>query len=324
MNSKRRALLRLSSLGVMACTSVARAQSAWPSRPVRIVVPFPPGQGTDVAMRQLAEPLGRALGQTVFVDNRPGASARLGMESLARAPSDGYTLGVGTAGTHTINPALYPKLSYDPEADFEPITLTGLLPLRIAAHPAFAATTIPQLAAAARARPNAIDVVVPALPQRIALELLRQMGGVQLHPVSYRGSSQAINDVLGGQVPLVIDSVAALRGHVAAGRLRAIAVTSARSTDAMPGVRSVAEQGITGYEITPWNALFAPKGTPTAIIDRVGAEVRRILDQPETRQRLGALGFEIATSTPAQLADRVRSERERWAQVIKANRIEAD
>jgi tripartite-type tricarboxylate transporter receptor subunit TctC len=297
---------------------------AWPTKPVRIIVPFPGGQGTDVATRHLAEQLTKALGQNFYIENRPGASARLGPELLAKAAPDGYTLGIGTAGTHTINPNVIPNLGYDPEKDFEPISLTGMLPLMIAAHPSFAPNTIPELIAAAKAKPDTINVALPALPQRIAFEMLRAQGPAPLFAIPYKGSATALPEVMSGQVPLIVDSITALKPHVDSGRLKAIAVTSLASTGVMPGVKSVAEQGIAGYELTAWNAFFAPRGTPPAIVNLLATELRKILARPETKQHLGALGFEIVGSTPQQLADTVRVEREKWGRIIKAANIQAE
>lgn len=299
------------------------AQS-YPTKPVRIIVPFPAGQGTDVATRHLAEQLTKALGQNFYVENKPGAGARVGIELLAKAAPDGYSLGIGTAGTHTINPNVYPTLGYDPEKDFEPISLTGMLPLMIAAHPSFGPGSITELVAAAKAKPDTLNVALPALPQRIAFELLRSQAGAPLFGVPYKGTATALPEVMGGQVPLIVDSLTALKPHVQSGKLKALAVTSLKSTDLMPGVKSVAEQGVPGYELTAWNAFFAPKGTPAPILAQLNTEIRRILQQPETRQRLAALGFEIVGSTPQQLADTVRTEREKWGRIVRANNIQAE
>lgn len=301
-----------------------RAEGRYPERAVRVIVPFPAGQGTDVATRHITEQLSKALGQNFYVDNRPGAAARVGIEQLAAAKNDGYTLGVGTSGTQTINPNLYPTLGYDPEKDFEPITFTGKLPLMIAANPSFPASTIPELIAAARAKPDTLNVALPALPQRIAFELLRSQGGAPLYAVPYKGSASALPEVIGGQVPLIVDSVPALKPHIDAGRLKAIAVTSRTAVDVMPGVASIAEQGIAGYELTAWNAFLAPKGTPASIVALLNTEIRKILAQPETRRRLSALGFEVVGSTPDELAEVVRVERARWAKVIRDAGIRAD
>ncbi len=297
---------------------------AWPTKPVRIIVPFPAGQGTDVATRHLAEQLTKSLGQNFYIENRPGASARVGIELLAKAAPDGYTLGIGTAGTQTINPHVIANLAYDPEKDFEPVMLTGMLPLMFAAHPGFPANSISELVAAAKARPNTINVALPALPQRIAFEMLRQQGSVPLFGVPYKGSATALPEVMSAQVPVIVDSITALKAHVDSGKLKALGVTSLKPTELMPGVKTVAEQGVPGFELTAWNAVLAPKGTPRNVIDTLHAELKRILQQPQTRQRLASLGFEIVASTPQQLADTVRVEREKWGRIIKANNIQAE
>ena len=322
MNLERRTLV-LAAVATLMPGSRVWAQ-AYPSKPIRVIVPFPPGQGTDVGTRFLAERLGRALGRNLVVENRPGAGASIGTEALAKSAPDGYTLGIGTAGTHTMNPSLYPSLGYDPEKDFEPISLTGLLPLMIAAHPSFAPNTIAELIAAAKAKPDTLNVALPAPPQRVAFELLRLQGGAPLFGIPYKGSASALPEVMSGQVPLIVDSITALRPHINSGRLKALAVTSLNSTDLLPGVKSVAEQGLPGFELTAWNAFFAPKGTPAAIVSRLNTEIRKVLADPETRARLMALGFEVAGSTPEELAERVRSERDKWSRIIRAARITAD
>lgn len=322
MNRERRTLV-LAAAATLMPDSRVWAQ-AYPSKPIRVIVPFPPGQGTDVGTRFLAERLGRALGRNLVVENRPGAGASIGTEALAKSAPDGYTLGIGTAGTHTMNPSLYPSLGYDPEKDFEPISLTGLLPLMIAAHPSFAPNTIAELIAAAKAKPDTLNVALPAPPQRVAFELLRLQGGAPLFGIPYKGSASALPEVMSGQVPLIVDSITALRPHINSGRLKALAVTSLNSTDLLPGVKSVAEQGLPGFELTAWNAFFAPKGTPAAIVSRLNTEIRKVLADPETRAHLMALGFEVAGSTPEELAERVRSERDKWSRIIRAARITAD
>jgi len=307
----------------LALPSAAQAQG-YPGKPVRVIVPFPPGQGTDVATRHLAEKLTRALGQNFYVENRPGAGGSVGMEALAKSAPDGYTLGIGTSGTQTMNPTLFPSVAYDPEKDFEPITLTGMLPLMIAAHPSFVPSSVKELIAAAKANPDRLNVAVPAPPQRIVLELLRQQASAPLFAVPYKGSATALPEVLSGQVPLIIDSITALRPSVDAGKLKALAVTSLKSSDLMPGVKSIAEQGVDGFELTAWNALLAPKGTPAVIVNLLNAEVRKVLAQPDTRQRLTALGFEVAGSTPRELAERIHIEREKWSRIIRTANIHAD
>lgn len=308
----------------LAITPATVLAQAYPSKPVRIIVPFPPGQGTDVATRFLAERLTRALGHNFLIENRPGAAASLGTEALAKANPDGYTLGIGTSGTHTMNPGLLPNLGYDPDKDFEPIILTGMLPLMLAAAPSFPANSVQEVIALAKAKPDTINVALPAAPQRIAFELFRQQAGAPLFGVPYKGSATALPEVMSGQVPLIIDSITALRAQVNAGKLKALAVTSPHSSELMPGVKSVAEQGLPGFELTAWNAFFAPKGTPQAIVMLLNAEVRKILAEPETRQRLMALGIEVAGGSPQELAERVRNEREKWSRIIRAAKITAD
>jgi tripartite-type tricarboxylate transporter receptor subunit TctC len=296
----------------------------YPARPVRIIVPFPPGQGTDVATRYIAEQLGKALGQNFYVENRPGAGASIGTEAVARSAPDGYTLGIGTAATHTMNPYLDPSIGYDPEKDFEPITLTGMLPLMIASHPSFPPSSIQELTAAAKAKPDALNVAIPGPAHRIVFELFRQQGGAPLFAVAYKGSAAALPEVMSGQVPLVVDSITALRPHINAGRLKPLGVTSLKSTELLPGVKSIAEQGLPGFELTAWNAFFAPKGAPATVVTLVNTEVRKVLAQAETRQRLMALGFEVSGSTPQQLAELIRTEREKWSRVIRAANIKAE
>jgi tripartite-type tricarboxylate transporter receptor subunit TctC len=317
-----RAAFGLLALVTVACLPGVAGAQAYPAKPVRVIVPFPPGQGTDVATRYLMDKLTRALGRTFFVENKPGAGASLGVEVLAHAPPDGYTLGIATSGSQTMNPSLYPSVGYDPDQDFAPITLTGMLPLMIAANPAFPASSISELVAQAKARPDAINVAVPAPPQRIVLELLRQQAGAPLFAVPYKGSATALSDVLGGQVPVIVDSITALRPHVDAHKLKALAVSSAKSSELMPGVPSIAEQGFPGVELTAWNGLFAPKGTPAAIVSLLNSEMRKILADPQTRAHLLSLGFEATGSTPEELAERVRSDRAKWSRIIREAHIE--
>ena len=325
MKLARRALVAaLAASSTLALVAGGAVAQTYPTKPVKIIVPFPPGQGTDVATRFLAERLTKTLGHNFLIENRPGASASLGTEALARSNPDGYTLGIGTSGTHTMNPGLFPNLGYDPDKDFEPIILTGMLPLMVAAAPGFPANSIQELIALARAKPDTINVALPAAPQRIAFELLRQQGGAPLFGVPYKGSATALPEVMSGQVPLIIDSITALRPHVNAGKLKALAVTSPNGSELMPGVKSVAEQGLPGFELTAWNAFFAPKGTPQAVVMLINAEVSKILAEPETRQRLMALGIEVAGGTPQELAARVRNEREKWSRIIRSANIKAD
>jgi tripartite-type tricarboxylate transporter receptor subunit TctC len=316
----RRVLVVLAAL--LAASPVA-AQT-YPNKPVRLVVPYQAGQGTDVAARLIAERLGTALGQQVFVDNKPGAGGNLGTEVAARSPNDGYTLLMGTVATQTMNEFLYPSTGYDSEKDFQPIILVGMLPMVISANPEFPAKTIPELIAAAKAQPDKINIALPSNTARIVYELLKAKTGGPLFGVPYKASATAMTETMGGQVPLIIDTATATRGHVQSGKLKALAITTLKSSELLPGVKSVAEQGVEGFEVTAWNALYAPRGTPKDVVDRLNAEVARILALPETRQRLLQLGFEPTTGTPDQLAAFEKQERAKWGPLIKAAGLKAD
>ena len=294
------------------------AAQTYPNKPVRMIVPYQAGQGTDVAARYVAERLGAALGQQVIVDNKPGAGGNIGTEAAAHAANDGYTLLMGTVATQTMNEFLYPSTGYDAAKDFAPVVLVGMLPMVIAANPSVAPSSIPELVAAAKAQPDKINVALPSTSARVVFEFFKEKSKAPLFGVPYKGSGTAMTEVMGGQVQLIVDTATALRGHVQSGKLKALAITTLKSGELMPGVKSVAEQGFPGFEVTAWNALYAPKGTPKAIVDRLNAEIARILAQPETRQRLLQIGFEPAGGSPEQLAAFEKRERAKWEPVIKA------
>jgi tripartite-type tricarboxylate transporter receptor subunit TctC len=303
--------------------AAAMAQT-YPTKTVRIIVPYQAGQGTDVMARYFAERLSKALGQTFYVDNKPGAGGNIGTEAGARSSPDGYTLTMGTNATHTMNEYLYASVGYDAEKDFAPIILVGMLPMVISANPSFPANSLTELIAAAKANPEKIDMALPSTSARIVFELLKERTGAPLFGVPYKGSATAMTEVVGGQVQLIIDTVTATRGHVAAGKLKALAITTLKNSELLPGVKSVAEQGVPGFEMTAWNAVYAPQGTPRPIIDLLNAEIAKILAQPETQQRLLQLGFEPAGGTPEQLAEFGRQERNKWAPLIKAADLKGD
>jgi tripartite-type tricarboxylate transporter receptor subunit TctC len=290
---------------------------------VRIIVAYPAGQGTDIATRHLADQLGRALGQNFLVENRPGAGGSVGTEATAKSPPDGYTLTMGTNASHAANEFMYPSIGYDAEKDFEPVILVGMLPMVVGANPSFAATNLRELVAAAKARPDTINVAVTSTTGRVTFEMLRA-AGAPLFAVPYRGSAPAIADLIGGQVPVMIDTITAMRPQVASGKVRALAITTAKASELLPGVPSAVEQGVAGFEIAGWNALFAPRGTPAPIVNLLNAELTKVLAQPETRQRLLQIGFEPVGGTPAQLAEFVRAERQKWGQIIRAAQIKAE
>jgi tripartite-type tricarboxylate transporter receptor subunit TctC len=298
-------------------SAVAQAQT-YPNKTVKIIVPYQAGQGTDVATRYFADQLTKALGQTFYVDNKPGAGGNIGTEAAAHSPADGYTLLMGTNGTQTMNEFLYASPGFDPAKDFTPIMLVGLLPMVVAANPSFAANSVAELVAAAKAKPDKVDVALPSTTARLVFELLKERTGAPLFGVPYKGSATAITEVMGGQVQTMVDTVTALRGHVTSGKLKALGITTLKPSELLPGVKPVAEQGVPGFETTGWIALYAPRGTPESTIAILSKELTRILAEPETRQRLLQIGLDPVGGTPASLAEFEKKERAKWGPVIKA------
>jgi tripartite-type tricarboxylate transporter receptor subunit TctC len=303
--------------------TAAQAQT-YPNKTVKIIVPYQAGQGTDVATRYFADQLTKALGQTFYVDNKPGAGGNIGTEAAAHSPADGYTLLMGTNGTQTMNEFLYASPGFDPGKDFTPIMLVGLLPMVVAANPSFAANSVAELVAAAKAKPDKVDVALPSTTARLVFELLKERTGAPLFGVPYKGSATAITEVMGGQVQTMIDTVTALRGHVTSGKLKALGITTLKPSDLLPGVKPVAEQGVPGFETTGWIALYAPRGTPESVIATLSKELTRILAEPETRQRLLQIGLDPMGGTPASLAEFEKKERAKWGPVIKAAGLKGD
>ncbi|MBN8990057.1 MAG: tripartite tricarboxylate transporter substrate binding protein [Rhizobiales bacterium] len=300
---------------VWSCASFAQN---YPSKPVRIIVPYQAGQGTDVVARYFADHLSRTTGQRFYIENKPGAGGNIGTEMAAHSEADGYTILMGTNATQTMNEFMYTSLGFAPDKDFAPIILVGKLPMLISASPSFKANSVAELVAAAKATPDKVDMALPSTTARIVFEFLKEKTGAPLFSVPYKGSATALTDVLGGQVPLIVDTVTALRSQIADGKLKALGITSLKSTELMPGVKSIAEQGVTGFEVTAWNAFYAPRDTPQPVIDLLNAELAKALALPETRKRLLELGFDPAGGTPAELAQFEKQERAKWGPIIKA------
>ncbi len=305
------------------CSAIVQAQD-YPVRPVRSSVAYQAGQGTDVATRFVAEQLSKAVGQSFFIENRAGAGGNVGTAEAARAAPDGYTLTMGTSGTQTMNPFLYASTGYDAEKAFEPIILVSRFPMVIAAGPSASFKSVTEVLAAARTDPKAADIAMPSTTARLVVELLKERTGIGLFGVPYKGSPAAATDVLGGQLPLLIDTISAAKPGLASGKLRALAVTSAKPSALLPGVPTVSEQGLSGFDVSAWNALYAPKGTPAAIITRLNAEVAKVLAQPDTQQRLLQLGHEPVGGTAAELAAFEKTEREKWGPIIRKAGLKAD
>jgi len=315
----RRKLLALAiGAPLFATAPLAQAQAAradYPNRPVKIMVAYPAGQSTDIATRYLANKLSLAMGQQFVVDNRGGASGNIGTALAARAAPDGYTLLMGTSGTHAMNPALYDNVGYDPEKDFDAIALTALIPFAISVGPNSNINSLPELIALARKEPDKINAAMPSVTAQLVLEMLKQRD-VPLFVVKFKGSGDAMTAVLGGHVQVLVDTVAATRTGL--GKIKPLAVTTAAPMASMPGVKTASEQGLPNFTVAAWNALVVPKGVPADIQAKLAAEMRKILDAPDTQKALADLGFERAPAyTPAELNAWIREERRSYAKTIQ-------
>ena len=309
-------------------TGASRAQGQWPTRPISYIVPFPAGGTTDVLGRLIGQKLGTALGQTIVIDNRGGAGGSLGSEIAARAAPDGYTLLGGTISSHAINVSLYPKLGYDPIKSFVPITLSGTNPVVLVVNQASPYKTLADVVAAAKAKkPLSSASAGSGTSQHLALELLKAKAGVDITHIPYKGSGPAIQDVIGGQVDMMFDTTVVAGPHIESGKLRALAVTSAKRVATMPNVPAVAESGIPGladYEVISWQAIFAPAATPKPIVDRLHIEIAKILNEPEMQERIAKLGMQGADMSTDQIAAFQKAEVAKWATVIKNANIKLE
>ena len=316
----RRAALMAVALGLgMALASPALAQ-AWPTKPVKLVVPYPPGGPTDIVARVIGQRLQAQTGQPFVVENRAGAGGNTGAEAVARSAPDGYTLLVATTA-HAINPSLFKSLGYQFSRDFAPISQLTSGPLVVVVNPALPAKTIGELIALAKADPGKLNFASSGNGQstHLAAELFNSMAGTQIKHVPYKGSAPALADTIGGQTQLMFDTMLSAMPHVRAGKLRALAVTSAKRSPAAPELPTVAEAGLPGFEAIAWNGLLAPAGTPRDVLAKVGAELRTAMDQPEVRERFEAQGFAAAYSTPEAFSAFIGAEIEKWGRVVKAS-----
>ena len=326
MQLSRRRFTLTATLG--AVTGSVFAQEKWPSKPITYIVPFPAGGTTDVLGRLITQKLGAMLGTTIVVDNRGGAGGSLGSEIAARAAPDGYTLLGGTISSHAINVSLYPKLGYDPIKSFAPIALIGTNPVVLVVNQASPYKTLADVVAAAKAKkPLNSASAGSGTSQHLALELLNAKAGIAITHIPYKGSGPAIQDVMGGQVDMMFDTTVVAGPHVASGKLRALAVTSAKRLASMPNVPTVAESGVPGladYEVISWQAVFAPAGTPRPIIDTLHTDIARILKEPDIQERIAKLGMQGADMTVEQFAAFQKAEVAKWAAVIKSANIKLE
>ena len=292
----------------------------YPNRPVKVIVPYPPGGPTDIVARVVFQQVSESTGQPFVIENRAGAGGNLGAEAAARSPADGYTLLVATTA-HAINVSLFKNLSYDVLKDFTPITLLTQGPLVLVAHPSFAASSVKDLIALAKAKPDALNFASSGNGQSTHLsgELFNTMAGIKLTHVPYKGSAPALNDVVAGQVPLMFDTMLSAMPFVKAGKLKALAVTSPQRSPAAPELPTVAESGLPGYEVFAWNGLLAPAGTPRAVIDRLGEELKKAMALPQVREKFSAQGFAASWETPDQFGSFLRTEVAKWTRTVKAS-----
>jgi tripartite-type tricarboxylate transporter receptor subunit TctC len=298
----------------------------FPAKPVRIIVAFPAGGGTDIAARIVAQNLSEFWGRQAIVENRAGASGVIGTEAAAKAAPDGYTLFMGTLGNFSVNQHLYPKMSVDPVRDFAPITQVVDVHFALLANPALAANSVAELIALARAKPGALSYASsgPGGAPHLAAELFKRMAGVDIVHIPYKGSGPSVQDVVAGQVPITFDSLLQALPQIREHRLKALAVLGKTRAAQLPEVPTVDESGLAGYELTNWFGLAAPAATPKEIIARLHADVVRVLQTPEVRNKLGAMAATVVGNTPEEFGERIRGDSAKWSRVIKDANIKLE
>ena len=313
-------------LALTTLVAAAAFAQAYPAKPIRMIVPFPPGGGNDIIARLVAQKLGSRLGQNVIVDNRAGANGIVGLSAVMQAAPDGYTLGIAAAGPMAVNPSLYDKLAYDPVKDFEPITNMVIYPLLLVTHPSVPAKTMPELLALARQKPGTLFFASPGSGNsgHLAGELLNSLAKVNTVHVPYKGQGPAVADLLAGQVQMLYSSIPSVLPLVQQGRLRAIAIGSAQRLSSMPAVPTIAESGVPGYEAYSWIGIVAPAGTPQPIITKLNQEIVQILKQKDVEAELLAQGAIAVADSPQHFGAYIKTEISKWGAVVKSANIKAD
>jgi len=312
-------------LVALATAGSAMAQ-AWPAKPIRIIVPYAPGGPFDEVARILSQRMNESWGQPVMVENRSGAGGSIAAELVARSAPDGYTLLHGNAGPITINPSLMRKVGYDPVRDFAPVSLLLTSAMVLVVHPSLPVRSVADLVRLARAHPGELNYASAGIGnlQHLGMESLQAMAGIRMNHVPYKGGAPAMLDLVAGQVSLMFDNIPTAIAQVRAGKVRALGVAQAKRTPAAPDIPTLAEAGFPGFEVTSWQGFLAPAGTPAAVVNRLNAEILRVLAQPDVRERLTAQGIEIVTSTPQELAAIIKRDAEIWAKVVKATGARID
>ena len=330
MNKPLSTVLRASVFSLLTLTFLCglpgTASAAFPDKPIRLIVPFPPGGAADVMARGMAQRLGSELGQQIVIDNRGGAGGTTAAEAAAKSPADGYTLFFGTMGTHAINAALYPKLRYDPLKDFSPISLTHTTPRVLEVGPSVPAKTVAELIALAKAKTGGLSYgsAGNGSSSHLSGALFELLAGVDMVHVPYKGSSPLLVDVLAGRVDMTFDSYTVYEEHIKAGKVRALGVTSAKRMAALPQVATIAELGLKGYDVSNWLGLFAPAGTPKEVVAALHAAVGKAMATPALRAQLTALGIEPAFNTPDEFTALIKAELPKWAEIVKKSGATAD
>ena len=322
MQPTRRLLLALA-VGTLATSAFAQA---WPAKPIRLVVPFPPGGGTDIIARETSQKVAAATGWTFVIDNKPGAGGNLGVDAVAKAPADGYTIVIGQTSNIAINPTLYAKMPYDSQKDLAPIVLLANAPLVMVTGMSTPYKTLADAVNAAKAKPGQVNFASPGngTVAHLTSELFQKAAGVKTQHVPYKGASQAMTDVISGTVDLYMSSVPTLLGHIKQGKVRALAVTSAQRVDELPEVPTINESGYKGFDAVTWFGLLAPAGTPKDVIARLNAEFNKALKLPELNKRLSDEGADPAGGTPEQFAALIKDDVPRWGKVVRESGAKID
>jgi tripartite-type tricarboxylate transporter receptor subunit TctC len=304
----------------------ALAQSNYPNKPIRLVVPFPPGGGTDILARVIGQKLSESLGQAVVVDNKPGAGGNIGVDAVAKSQPDGYTMVIGQTSNLAVNPTLYPKLPYDPIKDLAPISLVASAPLVMVVAAGSPLKSLDDVITAAKAKPGDVTFASPGsgTVAHLSGELLQQAANVKFQHIPYKGAAQALTDLMGGQVQLYMSSVPTALSQIKGGRIRPLVVTSTKRLADLPDVPTVAESGFKDFETSTWFGLLVRAGTPQTIISKLNSEVNRVLQMPEVREKFASEGAEVVSGTPQQFGDLMKQEIEKWGLVVKESGAKVD
>ena len=322
MQASRRFLL--AAIGSTFC--IGAFAQAWPSKPIKVIVPFPPGGGTDIIARETTQKVAAATGWTFVIDNKPGAGGNLGVDAVAKAPADGYTIVLGQTSNIAINPSLYAKLPYDPQKDLAPIVLIANAPLVMVTGTGTPLKTLADAVNAAKAKPGQVNFASPGngTVAHLTEEMFQKAAGIKTQHVPYKGANQALTDVISGNVELYMSSVPTLLGHIKQGKLRALAVTSAKRVDDLPNVPTINESGYKGFDAVTWFGLLAPAATPKDVIAKLNAEFNKALKLPELSKRLGDEGADTAGGTPEEFASLIKGDIPRWGKIVKESGAKVD